>query len=92
MVTASPVAVGAWEELARLDVPVIMVELSDESVAEAEDSVLVADSVLEVGLAVTAAEEESALVLAGVVLVLSTANGGVKLVSDESLSATISTV
>lgn len=44
------------------------------------------------GLAVTAAEEESALVLAGVVLVLSTANGGVKLVSDESLSATISTV
>lgn len=47
MVTASPVAVGAWEELARLDVPVIMVELSDESVAEAEDSVLVADSVLE---------------------------------------------
>ena len=38
------------------------------------------------------AAEDPALVLAGVVLLLSTTNGGVKLVSDESLSDTISTV
>ena len=45
MVTASPV--GAPDEVAREDVPVAMVELSDEPVAEAEDSVLVADAVLD---------------------------------------------
>lgn len=38
------------------------------------------------------APEEAALVLAGVVLLLSTLNGGVKLFSEESLSETISTV
>lgn len=42
MLTASPV--GALEVVAREDVPVVMVELSDEPVAEAEDSVLVADA------------------------------------------------